>query len=326
MELVALRDRIEQTNRRLVTLNRDFVERPDIESLGLTIRNLTRHRDQLEVEWAKLANQMGKDVCTYFIYSDSGERASVRAVADILAAFQKSVATIYDGIKSGPKDRVPSSRALHDETDFEFGFTSPGSLMITFTVQARQLSFWEDEVSVSDAVLKVHEMLKASSSFEILQIAQKYGRPAVRCVYDLIRMHLRHRSSMRISWLPESSRGSLDIMTYEPKMTYLKALIEDTRREDVSELAITGSLRAWDMVRRRFTITVDDEWQELVGSRRISGRVMRDVDMNRQIAFSGHYSLELDMMIQEEMASDKVDRTFRLYDLRLLTPSLAALD
>ena len=140
MELVALRERIEHLSIRIEELERDFLANPDVPSLGLQIRSYTRHRNELEDEWVRLAASKGHRVCAYHIHTRDETRPSVRAVSDMLTAFQKSFTAVYDGIKTGPdKLRASTTKTIRDATSFEFGFSSAGSLMVMLTIHNKQL-------------------------------------------------------------------------------------------------------------------------------------------------------------------------------------------
>lgn len=195
MELAELRNQIEALNKRILDCQRNLVKHPDMGSLRLQLQSYTKLRNQLEAQWVELANDLGKDVCTYFIQSTDDSRPSIRAVSDMLLAFQRSLTTVYDAIKSGPKERATTSKSVRNETSLEFGFTSPGSLMVTCTIQNRQISFWEDSldtVNASSAIDAIYNIARANEANDILEYSKKFGRPAIRSVYSWVETHLNY--------------------------------------------------------------------------------------------------------------------------------------
>ena len=77
MELVTLRNQIEETNVLLTRLEHDMASYPQRDSLILQIESLTRMRSKLEAEFSAAADQLGMDICTYRIVGARERRPSV---------------------------------------------------------------------------------------------------------------------------------------------------------------------------------------------------------------------------------------------------------
>lgn len=317
MELVELGNRIEIVNAQLQEMQAYYLANRHELAVDLEITSLKVHLEELEREWAQSANRLGKDVCTYYIWSDDNNRPSIQAVSEMLLAFQKSFTAVYDGIKNGPKDRANISSYVRDRTKFDFGYTSPGSLKVTFTVQHEQLQFWSD---TSVAIDLIHKMTRVDTESDIFYYADKYGRSAVFSVYDWVQSHLRYDYGIHVSWKPQGVEQDRDFQIYQPDLEHFTSLIERTSEASVSELSVVGSLRGWDADKRSFRLVADQRGKEYVGV------IASTFDTSDSVSVPGMYRIDLTQTICEEIALNKVTETYELTDLEILASMIPDID
>ena len=319
MELVALRERIEYLTRRIDELEHDFLDNPDVPSLGLQIRSYTRHRNELEEEWARLAASRGYRVCAYHIHTKDDARPSVRAVSEMLSAFQKSFTTVYDGTKTGPdKLRATTTKAIRDATSFEFGFTSPGSLMVMLTIHNKQLSLWTDNSDIDDTISTICKITQANNPDELLSYAQSVGTPAVHSVYKWIEAHAKHDFGVHVMWQSSSVDQWSNIQLHRPDVIHLRDMIENAVKTTVENLNVRCFLQGWDIQRKLFRIHLENAIQSKFD---VAGRIADALDTSDGVVVPAFYEASLTRTLREELATEKVEEKFVLRGLRLLQES-----
>jgi len=322
MELVALRDRIERLNSRIEELECDFLANPDVASLGLQIRSYTRLRNELEEEWVRLAAIRGHRVCAYHIHTHDEARPSVRAVSEMLSAFQKSFTAVYDGIKTGPdKLRAITTRTIRDATSFEFGFSSPGSLMVMLTIHNRQLSLWADNSDIDNTISTISQITRASNPDDILSHAQSVGTPAVHSVYKWIEAHAKHDFGLHLMWQTRSVDQWSNIELHRPDVRYLRDMIESAVKTTVEQLDVRCSLQGWDVQRKLFRIHLEEQLHSKFD---IAGRIADALDVSDGVVVPAYYEASLTRTLREELATERVDEKYVLRGLKLLQESFSA--
>ena len=319
MELAELRSQIEALNKCILDCQRNLVDHPDTGSLRLQLQSYTKLRNQFESQWVELANNLGQDVCTYYIHSADESRPSIRAVSDMLSAFQRSITTVYDALKSGPRERANTSKNVREETSLEFGFTSPGSLMVTCTIQNRQMSFWEDSldtVNASSAIDAIYNIAHAGEAHDILEYSKKFGRPAIRSVYSWIATHLNYDSGIRVLWHSHSVSRRRDIRLHRPNLIRLKNIMEEATDQVVEDVDLIGYLDNWNRRMRRFAIVSSVSGED--EDKYISGKIAEAFDMSASVILPGSYNVSLKKIERREIATDNVDVQYELHDLKQL--------
>ena len=74
-------------------------------------------------------------------------RPSLKAVSEILSSFQTCITVVYDA-KGRPTTEPPKKIAkvpkhAEEATAFQFGFSTPGSLIVNLVLTDLQLSLWD---------------------------------------------------------------------------------------------------------------------------------------------------------------------------------------
>ena len=262
MDLITLRNQIEDTNSLLMRLHRDLTSYPDRSTLLLEIDSLTRRRRQLESEFATAADQFGQDICRYRILGSAERRPSVRNVAQVLDAFQRLVTIVYDGLTNRPKERGRASAESIEQTDFEFGYSSPGSLVVNLIIPNERLLLRESDLD--DAVTTVFEMARARSSKDILTYAERAGRASVRSLYAWVDTHIDSDCGVDVEWSRQLEVRS-ELVLQRQEFQRLKEMIVESGEEEKEEMDLTGWLTGADVKRKWFRFRGPDDL-EITGS------------------------------------------------------------
>ena len=318
MELVALRERIEYVNKRLEELQRDFASDPDLLTLGLQIRNLTRHRDELEEDWVKLAGSLGHRVCAYRIHTPSGAQPSVRAVSEVLAAFQKSFTAVYDGKKSGTKKkklRANTTKAIRDITSFRFDFASPGSLIVMLTINKTQFELWDESADIEKTVDTIYDISQADGPEGILAHVHQIGTPAVHSVYKWIECHAKHDFGLHLMWEPGLSDQRRDIRLPRSEVKYLRGMIETAEKRSTDRFEVQCSLVGWDTERKLFRLRLDKPIDDRLD---VMGKIDDSLDISDGVIVPAKYEATITRTTREKVATEKIDESYVLKGLRFL--------
>ena len=251
MDLVNIRNRIEETNQILGQLERSLASNPHVESLALEIESLARQRDALEAEFASAANQIGKDICTYRITGIGDRRPTVQTITSVLSRFQRAVTIVYDGLVNGPKERGRVRAESYNITSFEFGYTSPGSLIVTLTISNDRLMFRGSDLD--DAVTTVFDMACAKSTSDIRGYVDKVGYAAVQGLYSWVDSHVEAGVGVDLIWQRELDVRA-DLLMDHPQFEYLRTVIDEVGAALEEDIVITGWLMGADLKTGQFRL------------------------------------------------------------------------
>ena len=314
MELVALRNQIEETNALLARLERDLASYPQRSSLVLAVESLTRKRTKLEAEFSAAADRVGMDICRYRIVGIGERRPSVRSISEVLAAFQSAVTLVYDGLVNEPKDRGRVGVEVLEKTEFEFGYTSPGSLVVNLIVPNERMILRDSDLD--DAVATVFEMSRAASPAEIRRYTKKVGRAAVRGLYRWVDKHIDSDSGVDVEWrrqLDVRSELILQQQEFRELKKVIGEVIDSHSEEREEELVLTGWLVGADLKTKRFRFQGPEGVE-------IAGKFDDAISESHAAEIPHRYEVQLTRRTRSRFGTDAIDEEYFLKHLASVMP------
>ena len=136
-----------------------------------------------------------------------------------------------------------------EHTEFEFGYTTPGSLVVNLVIPNERLLLRGSDLD--DAVAIVFEMSRASSPSDILHYAEKIGRAAVRGLYEWVDKHVDSGAGVDVEWRRALEVRS-ELVLQQQEFQRLKEVIDVCSDEQEEELVLTGWLTGVDVKTKRF--------------------------------------------------------------------------
>jgi len=253
--LLELRERLRDTSAAIARLERAVLEEPGAPSLMVIAESLRKRQSVLESEYAAEADALGVDICTYRIFGDN-DRQTLRALVQTLGDFQSLVSTVYDAVKSRvPKIRARMSAEVVAETEFGFGYVSPGSVSVVLTIPNQRLLGIESELD--ESIAGIARMAKARDSTEVLEFAKKFGAASIRALYTWAHDHDELGLGAEIEWRRNQIIRN-QLLTQQPEFRRLHETIARTSDETITDLEIDGTLVGADIPRKTFHMRLDN--------------------------------------------------------------------
>ena len=249
--LLELQERLQETRAILARVERAVAEQPDRPSLISQAKSLTVQQRNLEADFAVEADRLGKDVCSYRIFSDSGY-LPLHPLAQGLVDFQSLVTVVYDVQKTSiPKERAKFAPNIRSESSFNFGYTFSGSLGIVLTIRNKRRLIFDGHLD--EAIKQIFSLAKASSIPDIRVFAQRLGLASIRAMYKWASGHARAGLGVDIEWRRENVIRA-NLLAQQPELAKLCLMIEETSDEEKTRFSMHGELVSVDVETRRFKL------------------------------------------------------------------------
>ena len=249
--LLELQEQLQETRATLARVERAVAEQPDKPSLSALARSLMAQQRNLEADFVTEVNRLGMDVCSYRIFSDSGN-LPLHPLAQGLIDFQSLVTVVYDSQKTSvPKERAKPAAHIKSESSFNFGYTFSGSLGVVLTIpNARRLIL---DSHLDESMRQLFSLAKVSHISDIRVFTKKLGLASIRAMHKWASGHAQAGLGVDIEWRRESTvRASL--LAQQPELEKLCRMIEETSDEEKVEFSVYGELLSVDVEVRRFKL------------------------------------------------------------------------
>ena len=280
--LIDVIDKINSTQSAMRRIEDELSIAPDNISLQATYQTLFKRHQNLEEKFLDYSIQDSLDVCTFRLLSEVSGRYPILALGDALHTFQNWFSSIYDALKTGPKERARLSADTVSESSLNFAFSYPGSVGVVMTIPKERLIFkgnLESAMSIST------DMLRSESSEHVHHFAQELGTASIRALNALVKSHVSSGLGVDIHWLRGSEPIAQVRAGYE-HMINLQQAIKET--SDIKELNITipGMLVGADTVNHTFHFITNDEED-------IRGKMSDSIGESYTVVLPKHYQAHI---------------------------------
>ncbi|MBI4303797.1 MAG: hypothetical protein HY665_05620 [Chloroflexi bacterium] len=248
-KLIGIQENLLETNAALAELEKAIAKDPKSLSLAATAKSLEKRYQDLEADFLAEADSLGVDVCAYRLFAEEG-RPSVKALSNVLGDFQNLVTTVYDAVKTAiPKTRARISADIASESEFQFGYTFPGSVGVVLTIPNQRLLLGESHLD--ESLRLIFEMAKVYDSSVILEFAKRIGPASVRALYKWAYDHAESGLGADIEWRRKQNIRTR-LFAQRPELQKLYHAISITSDEHTTELTLHGDLVGADVTRKTF--------------------------------------------------------------------------
>jgi len=298
---------LQETSSTLERVEREIVTAPHDWSLAVTAESLRRRQQDLEKEFAHIANLNLLDVCDYrLIPPDSGEYP-IASVAKTLGAFQDLVTTIFDAFKTSPKLRARFTADIVAASTLSFGYAYPGSLGFVLTMPNDRLLFGESELD--RAFQTIFEMAKAERPEQLATYVAQVGVAGIRRLYAWSQSHVEYGLSADIRWYRQETDRA-HVLVQKEELARLREIIEQASEEKEERFTVSGELLGLDVgAGNYFRISV-------AGAEDLAGRISREFDRELHYDIHGRVTAELIKKSKIYYSTEREDEWWELVKLR----------
>lgn len=251
--LERLQRELQEAGAAIAHAERTLAQYPDTPSAALTLRSITKRRENLETQFLAVSNELGIDVCSYRIELPDGVKATISGLAGVLGEFQKVFTFVYDAMKNGAKQKAKVSADVANATSFGFAYAFPGSVGVMMTMANDRLLIGKTDLDA--AMTKTLALLDAKNKDQLQLIGETVGLPALRHVHAWALENTKAGFGANIVWQRDlTAMKSLNVQPQE--IAHLASLIKTVVVKE--EIVVIGELVHVDIVDKTFRMKVQE--------------------------------------------------------------------
>jgi len=278
---------------------------PTRSALQLSYNSLMKRHEILEAKFIKYASDDHLDVCSYRVFSEADNIYPIFAFGSALRDFQKWFSSIYDALKTGPKQRARLSADIIAESSLNLAFTYPGSIGIAMTIPSERMLFEND---LQRAMVKSTEMLRAINSDQVHQFVQELGAASIRSLYLWVTDHVNANLGVDIQWITKESSVA-KISAGVERMRALKQAIEETSDIEETVFETRGWLVGADTQKHTFHMV-------FVGADEMRGKMSESIGDSYTVELPQQYIAKIRKTAFINYATDEEKVTYFIESLR----------
>ena len=292
-ELSLLQSQLLEINKAIMELQKNIVKTPNNPSLSSSMMSLTKRYQEVEVEFKKVANNVGSDVLDYRLFKS--ESPNITSVTSVVQEFQRLLTIVYDALKNGARNDRHISEESIEKTSLNFGYTYPGSVGVVLTLPNDRLLLMDSDVD--EAIKKTFELIDVSDVSQIETFSKALGHGTIKTLDDWTTTHLYYGIEAEIKW----SKGNhiehkKNIQL--PELKQLKSFIEKTPIEESSTFEVTGQLVGIDVKNRTFHVVTNE--------RDYAGKLSENITEEPKVELPKIYVFKIKMLKKVYMSKESL--------------------
>lgn len=303
--LLNILENIQETESAIIHLQNNIAVHPKEQTFPIALESLYMRQKNLQEDFALLAHEEYKDVCSYRMIMINEKRPKLSSIGKALTDFQELFTTMYDAIKNGPKQRVSYTEEIAQESALEFGYSFSGSIGFILTMPNERLLFGETDLD--KAMNMVFELAKTHKTEEIRSMASSIGVAPVRKIYAWANDHIQAGLDVEIQWKRNNEVRS-NLLIQQAELVKLQQTIDEISVEEPIEIEVTGKLIGGDMKTGKFHMSFEDSVD-------IIGKLGEGVTIASK-KFDDRYTAKLLKVSKVYYSIEKEDVSYTLLDLK----------
>jgi len=271
------------------------------------LKSLKRDSEDLEKQWEEECRHAQIEVCRYRIIPEDAHHYSLASVSKSLLDFQEMFSQIFDAVKTGIKKRARISADIRAETQFDFGFTYPGSLGVALMVESESHFFGS---KFDEAVKAISDIVSIDDRDDVRDLAKSLGGAVVTKVYDWSRVNFGAGYGVDITWKRTDGtvRGGTIDATSLGKVVDLIARTSDSKK---SEITAKGVLVGINIKTKRFRFVQHDGPD-------YSGKLGNDFPITKKWSVNKNYIADITIEEVTQYATMDTNRSYKLARLKAI--------
>jgi hypothetical protein len=264
-EIHRLLELLQETDKAADRIDKLATEHPDEETYRINSYALHKRRSDLERRLNRELSLSQSDLVEYHIERRT-ERYPALALARALINFQELVTSVFDAIRSTPKQRYRPSPENVELSTLDFAMALPtGSIVVSLSVENERLLGIKSDL---DATFdRVFEILRTRDADGLRELVSDVGVASITKAYAWADNASQFGLDTRISILKKTANG-VDAVISKSDALSLKEAIEDQSEENIDSTIVVGELIGIDVspdARKSYFHIKTDAGQDLEG-------------------------------------------------------------
>jgi len=307
-DLSDLGRQILEANSTLAELERSLAGSPESRALSMTIESIKRNKRQLEAAFLEEANQVGVDVCSYRLFSESGLPTAVH-LGRALEGLQTAISTVYAALRTRVALRSARiSAEAASESALTFGYAFSGSVGFVLTIPNERRLFGAS--TLDESVDLVFELAKAESPRVIASYAERLGPASIRAIYKWASVLVAGDLGAEVEWRRVDEVRSR-VLIQVPELEHLRSAIEATSDASIASVVLDGMLVGLQSERRTFDLAFE-------GGAHIHGSLSEEFSLDVPLRIPSRYFATLTKTTRTRYSVDEDEETWELEHLEAI--------
>lgn len=225
-------------------------------TLPINIEAVSRRRNDLERQLAKVLTQVQMDLVRYRVEQFDGSEAPAIAVAQSIVLFQTLLTAVFDAVRSGPKRLYQPSAENVRLSTLHFATAPAGSEAIHFIIANDRLLAMESDLDVAFDLM--FELFGARARTLIRDVAARAGVAAVAAAHAWAGNAVHHGLTTTVGWRKRNNERR-SLMLGHSEALLFRTSIEAVVDEASQPLALECEILTLDEDARSFRILLADK-------------------------------------------------------------------
>lgn len=304
-ELLDLRDKLRDTQAAMASLKAAVLADPHAEGLDLMLQSLEQRQQDLETAFRQAAHLEQVEVCSYRLIQERDDILPVAALGDTLKSFQTWLTTLFDAVRSGPKQKARVAADVVEQSTLDFAYAFSGSLGFVFTVPNERLLLGDTDLD--RAISAMFAMMRVREQTQLVEFAHTLGVGVIRRMYEWASTQTHYAVSTDIKWRRKEEVRN-EILLQAPEASNLCDLINATSDAEGEEINVVGELVGGDLV----TLTFHLRFPEAEDMR---GRISPKFSYPGELALRRTYKARIFKTTTIHFATDSETISYELLNL-----------
>lgn len=246
-ELARILSQLQETDSVSAQFERVLQTNPNDEVARINSESVLKRRSDLERRLSNELRSTQADLVEYHVSRTEDEKYPVLAIAKAISGFQELVTSVFDALKSAPKQRYRPSAENTALSSLDFGMALPvGSVLVSMSVPNDRLLAVKSELDQTfDSVFKI---LNTKEPEALREIASQVGIASIAKAHDWAASTAQFGLNTKIKVQKDiASAINFEISTEGAQS--LKEIIEEKSDQKVIPLQVQGELVGIDVDR-----------------------------------------------------------------------------
>jgi hypothetical protein len=212
----------------------------------INMRAIRKRRADLERRITTELRATQSDLIEYHVERKEIDRYPALAVAKAIAGFQELVTSVFDAIRTVPKQRYRPSASSTELSTLNFAMALPiGSVLVSMSVENDRLIAVKSDLD--QTFERVFEILKTRESGALRELSQRVGIASIAKAHDWAASAAEFGLNTRISIRKDLEREPLNLSISGVEAQELKEVIEEKSDRTIEPEMVTGELIGIDV-------------------------------------------------------------------------------
>jgi hypothetical protein len=244
-ELARILSQLQETDNVSAQFERELKTNPNDEIARINSEAVLKRRMDLERRLSSELRSTQADLVEYHVSRTEDEKYPVLAIAKAISGFQELVTSVFDALKSAPKQRYRPSAENAALSSLDFGMALPvGSVLVSMSIPNDRLIAFKTELD--ETFENVFKILNTKEPEALREIANRVGIASIVKAHDWAASTAQFGLNTKIK-VQKDLTTALNVEISTAGAQTLKEIIEEKSDQKIESHQVQGELVGIDV-------------------------------------------------------------------------------